>query len=137
MPNLDDCHEQVVSALRKAGWNLEAKSYRITLDDFMIYPDIRAWQSNGTAQQIIIVEIKCFANEDKDQDELYRAIGQYLIYRNVLKLKQNPARLYLSIPLTVYNRLFALNAIALTIQEGQIRLLVVDIDREEIVQWKD
>ncbi|MBC7870484.1 MAG: hypothetical protein H7Y09_06560 [Chitinophagaceae bacterium] len=76
-------------------------------------------------------------DENKDQDELYRAIGQYMIYRNVLQVKAIPATLYLAIPTDVYQRLFLGEVVSATIRDAAIKLLLVDIDREEIVQWLD
>jgi XisH protein len=133
----DDCHPQVVRALEKAGWRVDPVSFRISSGGISVYPDVRAWQSNGASHQVIIIEIKCFSDASKEQDELYRAIGQYVIYRNVLKLRQYSAQLYLATPMTTFNRLFKQVAVTATIQDVQISLIVVDIEREEVVQWLD
>ena len=84
----DSCHQQIVNALTKAGWEIDVQSPYFCLPNMFVSRDIRAVQRNGSVEQIIVVEVKCFANTDNDLDELYRAIGQYLIYRNVLKLKK-------------------------------------------------
>jgi len=135
---LDSCHEQVVNALRKAGWDVYPKIYYIETEDMVVNPDIQAQhQVNGSSRQIIVVEVKCFEDDSKDQDELYRAIGQYLIYRNVLQVKVISATLYLAIPTDVYQRLFLGEVVSATIHEAGVKLLLIDIDREEIVQWLD
>jgi hypothetical protein len=135
---LDSCHEQVVNALEKAGWDVYPKIYYIETQDIIVNPDIQARRGvNGSSRQIIVVEVKCFVDENSDQDELYRAIGQYLIYRNVLQVKSISATLYLAIPNHVYLRLFLGEVVTATVDEAKIKLLVVDIDREEIVQWLD
>ncbi|MEO8609925.1 MAG: element excision factor XisH family protein [Chloroflexota bacterium] len=134
---LDSCHQQVVNALEKAGWNVEKSAYVIELDRIRVFPDIRARQINGQVDEILVVEVKCFPHEENYQDELYRAIGQYLIYRTIMEMKAVPAKIYMAIPVFVYNRLFQRQVVAKTIQETKIRLIVVDIDREEIVQWLD
>ncbi len=87
MPNFDSCHSQMVSALAKAGWQIETCTYYLQFEGFEVYPDIRARQTNGKVEKIIVVEVKCFADEASYRDDLYRAIGQYLIYRNILSLK--------------------------------------------------
>jgi hypothetical protein len=134
----DDCHNQVVNALRKAGWDVYPKIYYIETADIVVNPDIQAQhQVNGSSRQIIVVEVKCFVDESKDQDELYRVIGQYLIYRNVLQVTAIPATLYLAIPTDVYQRLFLGEVVSATIREAAIKLLLIDIEREEIVQWID
>lgn len=137
MPALDSCHQQIVNALRKAGWKIRDEPYYLLFEDFSVFPDIRASQTNGSIEEIVIVEVKCFLDEKSYLDELYRAIGQYLIYRNVLRLGGISAKLYLAIPHTVYDRIFLTKATAATISDVKIRLLLVDIDREEIVQWFD
>jgi hypothetical protein len=43
--------------------------------------------------------------------------------------------LYLAVPLTAYGRLFSKQVVQATIQEISIRLIVVDIDREDVIQW--
>jgi XisH protein len=134
---LDSCHEQVVSALRKAGWELGSQPFYVLVEDFAVFPDIQAQRIGDTGEEIIVVEVKCFADERSDLDELYRAIGQCLIYRSVLKLKPISAKLYLAIPDIVYYRLFNTPVVAMTIAELQIKILIVDIDQEEIVQWLD
>ena len=134
----DDCHNQVVNALRKAGWDVYPKIYYIETADIVVNPDIQAQhQVNGSSRQIIVVEVKCFVDDSKDQDELYRAIGQYLIYRNVLQVKAISATLYLAIPIVVYQRLFLGEVVSATIRDAAIKLLLIDIDQEEIVQWLD
>lgn len=133
----DSCHQQIVNALIKAGWEIDAQSPYFRLPDIFVNPDIRAVQRNGSVEQIIIVEVKCFSNSYNDLDELYRAIGQYLIYRCVLKIKKLNYKLYLAIPLPVYDRLFQRDPVRKTIKEAQIKMLVVDIVREEMVQWLD
>ncbi|MBI1281705.1 MAG: hypothetical protein GC179_26500 [Anaerolineaceae bacterium] len=133
----DSCHQQIVNALMKAGWEIDSQSPYFRLPDMFVNPDIRAVQRNGSVEQIIVVEVKCFANSDNDLDELYRAIGQYLIYRSVLKIKKLPYKLYLAVPIDVYDRLFRRDVVSETIREAQIKMLLVDIDHEEVVQWLD
>jgi hypothetical protein len=52
-------------------------------------------------------------------------------------LKQIPGKLYLSVPITVYESYFVTDSVAETIKSSQISLVIVDIEREEIVQWLD
>ena len=134
---LDSCHYQVVNALTKAGWSVEPNIYVMELDRVRIYPDIRARQVNGQVEELLIVEVKCFSDEDNYSDELYRAIGQYLVYRTMIELKGVQAKIYVAIPSFIYERLFRRQVVAETIRIANIKLIVVDIDREEIIQWID
>lgn len=135
MPTLDSCHPQVVNALQKDGWEITHQSYFIALEDFSVVPDIRARKMNGQRDEIIIIEVKCFTDLRVEQDELYRAVGQYIFYRNALRAKPIHGRLYMAVPLDVYNRLFTTEVVTGIVNDVGIRLIVVDIDREEIVQW--
>jgi hypothetical protein len=58
MPALDNCHQQVVNALQKAGWSVDPTPFFIRTDEMSIFIDIQAEHINGKAQQIIVVEAK-------------------------------------------------------------------------------
>ncbi len=133
----DTCHSQVVNALQKAGWTVSDNVY-LRVEETVVIIDLKAWQSDkGNFQQIIVVEVKCFLNESDDQDELYRAIGQYLMYRSMIAARGLNLPLYLSIPEPAYNRLFTRQMVQTVLQESRFKLLIVDVAHEEIVQWLD
>jgi len=105
-----------------------------------LFADIQAQKSdsgNGHAQKIIVVEVKCFPEQRSDQDELYRALGQYLMYRNALRIEGITAPLYLAIPTLAYDRLFSKKLVLDTVREVRIKLIVVDVKREEVIEWLD
>lgn len=131
----DDCHDQVVNALEKAGWQITEESYYIRYQGFEVFPDIKARQTNGKTDEIIVVEVKCFADERHYRDDVYRSVGQYLIYRNILRLKRSNAKIYLALPSFAYDLLFINLVVEETLKESNISLLVVDIEAEEIVRW--
>jgi XisH protein len=131
----DNCHQQIVSTLLKAAWVVDDKQVYLRVDRLTMVADIRAQISNGNVQQIIIVEVKCFADPRNDMDELYRAVGQYLLYRSALQIRQSEWPIYLAIPTTVYNRLFVKPVVQSVVTRNEIKLIVVDVEREEIVQW--
>jgi XisH protein len=135
MPALDSCHQPIVNALNKEGWEITNQSYFIVFEDFSAIPDIRAQKVNGKTHQVIIIEVKCFADQRSEQDELYRAVGQYVFYRNALRLRPIQSKLYMAIPLIVYNRLFSTDIVIAIVNDVRINILVVDTDRQEIVQW--
>lgn len=135
MPALDSCHQQMVNALIKAGWNVNTAPVYLRAEKLVAIPDIQATLNNGSVQQIIVVEVKCFLDERLDQDELYRAIGQYLVYRQVLRTRQLDIPLYLAIAIQVYQRLFVKQVVNAIIHESRLKLIVVDLEREEVIQW--
>lgn len=133
----DTCHPQIVNALHKAGWLVTDNVY-LRVEDVIAIADLKAWQNNnGDIQQIIVVEVKCFLNENDDQDELYRAIGQYLMYRSMIAARGLNMPLYLSVPVGAYERLFTKQIVQTVMQESRFKLLIVDIEREEIIRWLD
>ncbi|HRF95984.1 MAG TPA: element excision factor XisH family protein, partial [Aggregatilineales bacterium] len=66
--------------------------------------DIRAnYGLNGQSRQILLVEVKCFADSSEYTRDLYVAIGQYVVYQAMLNELKNSTPLYLAIPLTAYD----------------------------------
>ena len=99
--------------------------------------DIRAnYASNGQSRQILLVEVKCFGDSSEYTRDLYVAIGQYVVYQAMLNELKNSTPLYLAIPLTAYNDLFD-SVIQRAVNDVKIKIIVVDIEREEIAQWKE
>ena len=89
---------------------------------------------NGSQQQVLFVEVKCFPDEDSTTSDLYISIGQYLIYRAMLVETGKIGALYLAIPETIFSRIFDV-AVMRVINESQIKVVVINLDREEIVKW--
>lgn len=108
----------------------------IRTDRRSMLADLRAQRTlNGRSEQIIIVEVKCFTNPKFDLPELYTAIGQYEIYRAALRKGQSTPPLYLALPDTAYNRLMKDSAFRNALERAAIKMLIVDIETEEIVEW--
>ena len=130
MPALDQCHEQIANALRKAGWKVDDKPYVIRLTSGRrFFIDIQAQRDQN---EIIVVEVKCFA--DNQINELYTGIGQYLVYRSLLERKGILRSLYLAIPSTAYIQIVQELAMDIIVAE-KIKLVVVDLDQEVVEQW--
>lgn len=86
MARLDACHEQVANALRNDGWNVDKTPFGVSTIQRRALIDIRAIRgTNGHTEQILLVEVKCFAQPKSWTNELYTAIGQYLVYRAMLQ----------------------------------------------------
>ncbi len=137
MPALDACHPQIVRALEKDGWRVSEKPVKIDTANRTVYIDIEAFRStNGSRQHILLGEIKCFPDKDSTTRDLYIAFGQYLIYRAVLDEREFNVPLYLVVPEEIYNAVFD-STVHRAIGDNRIRLLVVNIETEVIVQWMD
>jgi len=125
MPKSDSCQPQVIRALRKAGWQT---------DDRPLY--IRKWGKHYLdlmavkGDQVLYIEVKCFPVNV--QRGIYEAVGQYLAYQTLLQSLHDQTRLVLAIPANIYRRLPLLRA---AVERYQIEGMLVDLEREEIVQW--
>jgi glucose-6-phosphate 1-dehydrogenase len=97
--------------------------------------DILATRSNeDEEQQIIVVEAKCFSNPDKETTDLYTAIGQYMVYRKVLKSINPSLSIYLAVPTHAYHGIFKEIGMNL-VRDENIRLIVINLETEEIEEW--
>ncbi|MDX1993994.1 MAG: element excision factor XisH family protein [bacterium] len=135
MPAFDQCHDQVVRALEKEGWRLEAAPYRVFTKYRSIYIDAEfTHQDDNHLQHIILVEVKCFPDENSTTTDLYNAIGQYLVYRDMLIETETALPLYLTVPYTIFEKVFDA-AIQRVIKDNRIDVIVIDLEQEEIVQW--
>ena len=131
MPALDDCQPQIVHALQNAGWAVSPKPKRLIVGRRVSYVDLVAVQ--GSRQ--IYVEVKCFGDPDSSHEQ-YVAVGQYLLYRAMLQSLEDSTPLYLTIPGTIYET--GIDRILRSVLEDhQIKLLVVDMEMETILQWKE
>ncbi len=67
--------------------------------------------------------------------ELEQAIGQYVLYQ-LLLAQVDPARiLYLAVTTQVYDELFQEPIGKLVLRDLPLKLLVVDIELQEVRQW--
>jgi len=137
VPAFDVCHDQSVNALQKEGWRVDDRPQQLKRGKRAIFIDVRATRSiNGSSQQILLVEIKCFVDRDSTTRELYTAIGQYIIYRAMLSERRITTPLYLAVPDDVYRDIFD-TTVQRAITDSQIKLVVVNLDSEVVMLWKE
>jgi len=132
----DVYHQTVKIALQQEGWTithdpliLELSSGRLEIDLGAEY--LLAAQKDNTQ---IAVEVKSFL-APSTTSEFHSALGQFLNYRVVLKLKEPGRVLFLAVPAKVYRNFFSEELAQLSIVEYKVKLLVFDPEKEEIVQW--
>lgn len=135
MPRYDDCHPQVVQALEKAGWTVNNAPFKVKRLNRQIYIDVEASRrANGSRQQILLAEVKCFPDTSSVKTELYTALGQYMIYRAMLEELSIEIPLYLAIPEETYKNEFD-SVVQRAINESKIKLFIVNLETERIIQW--
>ena len=67
--------------------------------------------------------------------DFHSAVGQYMVYRNLIEKTAPEYALYLAIDDITHQNFFAREGISFLVQASQIDLLVVNIEQQEIVQW--
>jgi len=137
MPAKDVYHEAVKNALIKDGWTITADPYPLEYEDVELYPDLAVEKviSEEQKQRKIIIEIKSFISSSLMKDfEL--ALGQYILYRDLIQLSQDEYQeIYLAIKDEIYDTFFQRKSIKAVVKLNQVALLVINTDKEEIVQW--
>jgi len=135
MPNIDNCHDQVVHALEKDGWQLERAPYTVILERRRIYIDgLFSRGANGTREQLFLLEIKCFSDPQRITSDIYTSIGQYLMYRLMLSYTDPEMPIFLSVPSQVYAEHFD-NILIELFNLNQIKMVIVDLQKERVTQW--
>jgi len=106
------------------------------------YKGLRLYADLGAEQPIaaerlerkIVIEIKVFGTPSP-VTELERAIGQYSIYRMLLAQISPERELFLAIAQDIYEDFFHQPAIQDIVAAHQMRLLVFEPMREDIIAW--
>jgi XisH protein len=137
MPTRDIYHTPIRNALAKDGWTITHDPYRIKLRRGKnLFIDLGAERLIAAQRsgQTIAVEIKSFRSAS-DMKDLEEALGQFTLYRQLLK-RYDPGRtLYLAVPDNVRRSVFEEEAGQILIEDGFLQVISVDIDREVIVSW--
>ncbi|OCQ92228.1 XisH protein [Oscillatoriales cyanobacterium USR001] len=136
MPAKDVYHDAVKNALIKDGWRILADSYFLQYEDAQLYADLLAEKTLLAEQnnRTIVVEIKSFINPSPMRDfEL--ALGQYMVYRDILDLSEKHYAIYLAIKDTVFESFFQRKSIQAIVKRHQIEFVVFNHEKEEIVSW--
>jgi XisH protein len=138
MPAQDIYHNEVKNALLKDGWTITADPYFIKYEDAELYADLAAEKPIAAQRQgqKIVVEIKSFVGRSLMYD-FHGALGQYMVYRNLIQLTEPEYKLYLAIDDVVYKNFFQRKSIQLLTNENKLLLMVVEMEKEEILQWID
>jgi len=138
MPAKDLFHNTVKIALEKDGWTITDEHLFIKVEDVDFYIDLtaeRIFAAEKTGQKIA-VEVKSFLGAS-DVTEFHTALGQFLNYRSALRLTEPDRDLYLAVPEDVYDEFFRRRFIQRIIIEYQLKLLIFNPEKEEILQWRD
>ena len=136
MPAKDIYHDTVKNALVKDGWTITDDPLKLTIGSRLLYVDLGAEKLIAAQKdnQKIAVEIKSFLSPSPIND-LEGALGQYILYQNILKSTDTERVLYLAIREEVYNDLFAEPIGQLLLNNQRIKLITFNPDIQELVGW--
>lgn len=138
MPALDFYHNTVKQALIKDGWIITHDPLHLRWGRKDMYVDLGAKRliMATRAEEKIAVEVKSFVSSSEMED-LRDAIGQYTIYRSVMRRTYPDYSLYLAVNDVVFYSLFEEPIGQLMIEDEHLKLIVFDPDQEVILQWKN
>lgn len=132
----DTFHNAVKNALEKQQWTITADPLRINFGDVEFEVDLAAERllAADRGDEKIAVEIKSFLRSSAITD-FYAALGQFLSYRLALTETEPDRLLYLAVPVDAYRNFFQLAFSQAAVRQYQVKLIVYDASKNEIVQW--
>ncbi|NMG20036.1 element excision factor XisH family protein [Brasilonema bromeliae] len=136
MPAKDIYHYAVRNALEKESWKITKDPFILKWGTRDLYIDLGAEKLIAAEKsgQKIAVEIKSFVGASPVAD-LENALGQYILYYDILSRLESDRRLYLAIRQETYSELFTEPIGKILIENQRLCLLVFDSEQEVILQW--
>jgi len=133
----DIYHDHVKTALEKDGWTITHDPYRLKwrarkkmLIDLAAEKVMLA--EKGASK--IAIEVKSFVGTSEMED-LYKAIGQFILYRKALRKTEPERELYLAVRRDIYDDLFNDPNEDSLLNEDEVKLIVFEPEAKEIVLW--
>ena len=136
MPAKDIYHDTVKRALEKDGWIITHDPFNLKWGRKDAYVDLGAEKILSAEKEgrKIAVEIKSFAGKS-EMRELEIALGQFVFYRFLMQRYEPQRVLFLAVPKIAYNSLFISPEGLDLIENEKLKIIVYDINSEEIVRW--
>ena len=136
MPAKDIYHDTVKRALQKDGWIITHDPFPLQIGRKRLSADLGAERlinaEKGT--QKIVVEVKSFVGRS-DVRDLEQALGQYILYRQVLNEMRIDRSLYLAISQPIFKSVFTIELGQVLLKNLIVKLIVFDEKSEAILQW--
>ncbi len=136
MPAKDIYHDTVKRALEKDGWTITAENLRLPFGGTDAYVDIAAEKIFIAEKEgrKIAVEVKSFIGKS-NLTELEKAVGQFIIYRLAMRRQEPERELFLAVQEKIYNKLFINPDVIELIESENIKIVVFDDAKQELVRW--
>lgn len=136
MPAKDIYHDTVKNALIKDGWTITHDPLRLRWGTDLLYVDLGAERllTATKKDQRIAVEVKSFASPSNIAD-LENALGQYILYQNIIEEIEPDRTLYLAVHEEVFLTVFEESLGKMIIHKNHINLLIFSRTEEVILKW--
>jgi hypothetical protein len=136
MPAKDIYHNHVKSALIKDGWTITHDPLAMKWGKKDMYADLGAEKilAAEKKERKIAVEVKSFVGVSIIKD-LRDALGQYVLYHDILKRTDPDRILYLAIRQAVFLDIFEEPVGQLLLENQRVRLIVFNHRTEEVIKW--
>jgi hypothetical protein len=132
----DIYHDTVRTALEKDGWTITDDTFTLSVGKRDVFVDLAA-EKPLTAErqgQKIAVEVKSFISPSPVKD-LQNALGQYILYAELLALSEPDRILYRAIREEIYLDFFSEPIVQIVLANHPIKLIIFDPIEEVIVKW--
>jgi hypothetical protein len=136
MPARDFYHDVVKAALITDGWKITHDPYTLEVGNKDLFVDLGAERLIAADKhgQKIAVEVKSFLGPSEVRD-LEVALGQFILYHDIMEESEPDRRLFLAIPNEVYTDLFREPIGQLLLKRNRLQLIVFEPDQGLITQW--
>lgn len=138
MPAKDIYHNNVRTALEKDGWTITKDPLTLEIGGRSLFVDLAAEKLFAAEKQgrKIAVEVKSFLAASPVHD-LEEALGQYIVYEDILEVSEPERNIYLAVREEVYLDIFSEPLGQLLLRKKRLKLIVFDSSKEIIVRWID
>jgi XisH protein len=136
VPAKDIYHDTVKLALQKDGWTITHDPFPLQIGKKRLSADLGAERliSAEKGLQRIVVEVKSFVGQS-DVKDLEQALGQYVLYRQILNEMGIERSLYLAVSQATFNSVFTIELGQILLRNQVVKLIVFDAENEAIAQW--
>lgn len=136
MPAKDIYHDTVRTALDKDGWTITHDPLIIRWGKRDLYIDLGAEKIIAAEKdnQKIAIEIKSFVGK-LSIDDLEKALGQYILYYDLLTKLKSERTLYLAIHQQAFADIFEYPIGQVLLDNKRLKLLIFDEIEEVILRW--
>lgn len=136
MPQRDQYHDALRSALIKDGWSITHDPLSLSVGVHKMFIDLGAERllAAERGSDKIAVELKNFLGAS-DVAQFEDAVGQYIVYKIVLAKKDPDRRMVLAVPTIAFDTLLQSDLGRMVREEAKIEVLAFDPQQEVIQKW--